>query len=94
MNYSAVDWSAFRRSFGSFHPATAIPSLVMVETWRWTPLVMLILLGGLAAIPTKPYESAQIDGASQWQDVPLHHPADALPRIPSGRCHHPFHPMR
>jgi multiple sugar transport system permease protein len=50
-----------------FHPATVIPSLVMVETWQWTPLVMLILLGGLAAIPTEPYESAMMDGASQWQ---------------------------
>src|SRR5260370_20096819 len=29
-----------------FHPATVIPSLVMVETWQWTPLVMLIVLGG------------------------------------------------
>ena len=44
-----------------------IPSLVLVETWQWTPLVMLIVLGGLAAIPTEPYESAQIDGASFWQ---------------------------
>ena len=44
-----------------------IPSLVLVETWQWTPLVMLIVLGGLAAIPTEPYESAQIDGASVWQ---------------------------
>ena len=50
-----------------FHPATVIPSLVLVETWQWTPLVMLIVLGGLAAIPTEPYESAQIDGASIWQ---------------------------
>lgn len=50
-----------------FHPATVIPSLVLVETWQWTPLVMLILLGGLAAIPQEPYESAQIDGATQWQ---------------------------
>ena len=50
-----------------FHPATVIPSLVLVETWQWTPLVMLIVLGGLAAIPTEPYESAQIDGASFWQ---------------------------
>jgi multiple sugar transport system permease protein len=51
----------------AFHPATVIPSLVMVETWQWTPLVMLIVLGGLAAIPTEPYESALIDGASVWQ---------------------------
>jgi multiple sugar transport system permease protein len=50
-----------------FHPATAIPSLVLVETWQWTPLVMLIVLGGLAALPTEPYESARIDGATTWQ---------------------------
>jgi multiple sugar transport system permease protein len=50
-----------------FNPNTVIPSLVLVETWQWTPLVMLIVLGGLAAIPTEPYESAQIDGANLWQ---------------------------
>jgi multiple sugar transport system permease protein len=50
-----------------FHPATVIPSLVLVETWQWSPLVMLIVLGGLAAIPTEPYESAQLDGATRWQ---------------------------
>src|SRR3954447_20458363 len=50
-----------------FDPGTVIPSLVLVETWQWTPLVMLIVLGGLAAIPTEPYESALIDGASFWQ---------------------------
>ena len=50
-----------------FNPTTVIPSLVLVETWQWTPLVMLIVLGGLAAIPTEPYESAQIDGANFWQ---------------------------
>ena len=50
-----------------FHPATVIPSLVVVETWHWTPLVMLIVLGGIAAIPIEPYESAKIDGATHWQ---------------------------
>ena len=50
-----------------FHPNSVIPSLVLVETWQWTPLVMLILLGGLAAMPTEPYESAEIDGASGLQ---------------------------
>lgn len=50
-----------------FHPDTVIPSLVLVETWQWTPLVMLIVLGGLAAIPSEPYESAMIDGATVWQ---------------------------
>jgi multiple sugar transport system permease protein len=50
-----------------FNPRTVIPSLVLVETWQWTPLVMLIVLGGLAAIPTEPYESAEIDGANALQ---------------------------
>jgi len=26
-----------------------IPTLIMVETWQWTPLVMLIVLGGIAS---------------------------------------------
>ncbi|HEY6432467.1 MAG TPA: sugar ABC transporter permease, partial [Acetobacteraceae bacterium] len=46
---------------------TVIPTLAMVETWQWTPLVMLIVLGGLASLPTDPYEAALIDGASPWQ---------------------------
>lgn len=47
--------------------ATVIPTLVMVETWQWTPLVMLIVLGGLASLPTDPYEAAVLDGANGWQ---------------------------
>ena len=50
-----------------YSPTWVIPSLVMVEVWHWTPLVMLIVLGGLAALPTEPYESAKLDGASEWQ---------------------------
>lgn len=50
-----------------YSPTTVIPSLVLVEVWHWTPLVMLIVLGGLASLPTEPYESALIDGASAWQ---------------------------
>ena len=50
-----------------YSPTLVIPSLVLVEVWHWTPLVMLIVLGGLAALPTKPYESARLDGATEWQ---------------------------
>ena len=50
-----------------YSPTWVIPSLVLVEIWHWTPLVMLIILGGLAALPTEPYESARLDGASEWQ---------------------------
>ena len=50
-----------------YSPKFVIPSLVIVEVWHWTPLVMLIVLGGLASLPTEPYESARLDGATEWQ---------------------------
>ena len=50
-----------------YDASTVIPTLVMVETWQWTPLVMLIVLGGLASLPADPYEAAILDGASSWQ---------------------------
>jgi multiple sugar transport system permease protein len=50
-----------------YSPTLVIPSLVLVEVWHWTPLVMLIVLGGLAALPLEPYESARLDGATEWQ---------------------------
>lgn len=48
-------------------PNLVIPSLVLVDVWKWTPLVMLIILAGLSALPIQPYESAIIDGASSIQ---------------------------
>ena len=39
----------------------------MIEVWQWTPLVMLIVLGGLASLPSDPYEAAELDGASGLQ---------------------------
>ena len=50
-----------------YAPDTVIPSLALIEAWEWTPLVMLIVLGGLAALPTDPYESGIIDGANWLQ---------------------------
>ncbi len=47
--------------------ALAIPALIAVDVWQWTPLVTLIVLGGLTALPEEPYEAALIDGANRWQ---------------------------
>jgi multiple sugar transport system permease protein len=44
-----------------------IPALAVVDTWEWTPLITLITLAGLAALPLEPYESALIDGATPAQ---------------------------
>ena len=50
-----------------YSPDTVIPTLVVVEVWHWTPLVMLLILGGLASLPGDPYEAAKIDGATALQ---------------------------
>jgi multiple sugar transport system permease protein len=52
-----------------FSTRSVIPTLAIVETWQWTPFVMLIVLGGLAALPSEPYEAARIDGASRLQTI-------------------------
>jgi multiple sugar transport system permease protein len=41
----------------------AIVSVLIIDTWGNLPFVALILLGGLQAIPTEPYEAARVDGA-------------------------------
>jgi multiple sugar transport system permease protein len=47
--------------------ATVIPALVMVDVWKWTPMITLIVLAGLKSLPNDPYEAARIDGANTLQ---------------------------
>ncbi|MEO0343881.1 MAG: sugar ABC transporter permease [Pseudomonadota bacterium] len=42
-------------------------SIVIVDTWMWTPFVMLICLAGLRSIPDYIYEAAAIDRASKFR---------------------------
>jgi multiple sugar transport system permease protein len=42
-------------------------AIVIVDTWMWTPFVMLICLAGLRSIPGYIYEAAEIDRASKWR---------------------------
>lgn len=42
-------------------------SIVIVDTWMWTPFVMLICLAGLRSIPDSIYEAAECDRASPWR---------------------------
>ena len=42
-------------------------SIVIVDTWMWTPFVMLICLAGLRSIPPSIYEAAECDRASSWR---------------------------
>ena len=42
-------------------------AIVIVDTWMWTPFVMLICLAGLRSIPDYIYEAAECDRASSWR---------------------------
>ena len=42
-------------------------AIIMVDTWMWTPYVMLICLAGLRSIPDYIYEAAEVDRASAWR---------------------------
>lgn len=47
--------------------AMAMPAVILVDIWQWSPLLMFIFLAGLKSLPTEPYEAAHVDGASRWQ---------------------------
>ena len=48
-------------------PDWALPIIVLVDIWQWTPLVMVILIAGLRAIPSTIFEAARVDGSSRRQ---------------------------
>jgi glycerol transport system permease protein len=41
-------------------------TIVVIDVWHWTPLVVLLSYAGLRAIPDAFYQAARIDGASRW----------------------------
>jgi multiple sugar transport system permease protein len=48
-------------------PSLALATLVVIDTWQWTPFIFIILAGGLAGIPQELYDAAAIDRANGWQ---------------------------
>lgn len=50
-----------------YDPALITPSMIVAHTWQTTGLVMVLLLLGLAALPTEPLEAAQVEGATPFQ---------------------------
>jgi len=41
-------------------------TLIVMDIWHWTSLVVLLCYAGLASIPDAYYQAAKIDGASRW----------------------------
>ena len=47
-------------------PNDAWFTLLLLDVWHWTPLVVLLCYAGLRAIPDAFYQAAAVDGASTW----------------------------
>ena len=54
-----IDWP------GTTTPA--IISILIADTWQWTPFLTVVLLAGLISLRREPYEAARLDRASSWQ---------------------------
>lgn len=46
----------------------ALPSIIGVNTWKFSPLGVVLMLAALQTIPKEYYEAARVDGASGWQE--------------------------
>ncbi len=65
------------------NPNLQIPAMIMIDVWKTTPFMALILLAGLQVISTDIYEAADVDGASKARQffqltLPLLRPAIAV----------------
>jgi multiple sugar transport system permease protein len=49
--------------------STALPTLMAIDIWMWTPFMALILLAGMLSLPREPFEAAAMDGASRWMTL-------------------------
>ena len=66
----------------------AMPTLIMAHVWKGFPFLAVMILAGLQSIPQELYEAAEIDGATNFQQlrfitlpsIPLRHP-DRCPAI-------------
>ena len=50
-------------------PVGALLTIIFAQTWQWSPLAVIILLGGVRSMPPEPMEAAKIDGAGFWSTL-------------------------
>lgn len=48
------------------NPVVVWATLLLMDAWHWTSLVVLLCYAGLRAIPEDYYRAARVDGASAW----------------------------
>ena len=61
INAMGIDYNFTRQ------PLAAWFTVILMDVWHWTSLVVLLSYAGLCAIPDAYYQAAKIDGAGSWQ---------------------------
>lgn len=57
-------WSDGRTAF-LVDEAFQLPAMILIDVWKTTPFMALLILAGLQLIPSDIYEAADVDGASK-----------------------------
>jgi glycerol transport system permease protein len=60
LNAIGIDYNMTRS------PIAAWATMVLMDVWHWTSLVVLLAYAGLTSIPDAYYQAAKIDGAKRW----------------------------
>jgi ABC-type sugar transport system permease subunit len=62
-------------------PTMAMASAIMLNVWKYTPFVVIVVLARLQTIPTELYDAAKVDGAGalrRFRDITLPQLAEVL----------------
>ena len=54
-------------------PIAARVVIILLQAWQWSPIAVILLLGGIQSLPREPVEAALIDGASLLQTIRFVH---------------------
>jgi len=60
LNALGIDYNYTQQPFAAWF------TIILMDVWHWTSLVVLLAYAGLCAIPDAYYQAAKIDGASRW----------------------------
>ena len=59
-NWLGIDYNYTRDPFAAWF------TIILMDVWHWTSLVVLLAYAGLVSIPDAYYQAAKIDGARPW----------------------------
>lgn len=53
-------------SYDFFGSGKALFTIILIDTWQWTPFMVLLILAGLESLSQQPFEAARVDGAGAF----------------------------